>query len=183
MLWAVITNLTGAGLRRSPLCFSKVCATVLDTSVNKLLWSQVLWLCLWTVFYEERMEVTMETFGRGYFIILHNNDMDGIHGIRSVIYSFSDVEMVNTGNREGEGLKLAQVAWLSKHFSAWDPVLGKPGWPAQSVKTSLGQRDKGQESPLNTVRLHFPNCTIKRRFWAHRPGTRRGVGDSDTRSW
>jgi len=48
--------------------------------------------------YEERMEVTMETFGRGYFIILHNNDMDGIHGICSVIYSFSDVEMVNTGN-------------------------------------------------------------------------------------
>ena len=33
------------------------------------------------LFYEERMEVTMETFGRDYFIILHNNDMDGIRGI------------------------------------------------------------------------------------------------------
>ena len=28
----------------------------------------------------------METFGRGYFIILHNNDMDGIHGILYVQY-------------------------------------------------------------------------------------------------
>ena len=33
------------------------------------------------LFYEERMEVTTETFGRDYFIILHNNDMDGIRGI------------------------------------------------------------------------------------------------------
>ena len=38
------------------------------------------------LFHEERMDVTMETSGRGYFIILHNNLMDGIHGILYVQY-------------------------------------------------------------------------------------------------
>lgn len=84
----------------------------------------------------------------------------------------------------GEGLAWQMIRWrnqvstvaqLSKHFSAWDPLSGKPGWPAHSVKTSLGQRDKGQESPLDTERLYFPSHIIKGRFWASRSGMRSGT--------
>lgn len=76
------------------------------------------------------------------------------------MFLFDDMGTVYIDKWQGEGIELAQVAQLPKHFSARDSESGKLGQPAQSVKTSLGQREKGKESSLNTVRLISPNPTI-----------------------
>lgn len=73
----------------------------------------------------------------------------------------------------GDSLYWQMIRWRNQvSMSSTTMEVRKTRWPAQSIKTSLGQRDAGQESSLTTVRMRFPNATIKGRFWASRSGVR-----------